>query len=160
GLFDFDDMIMNTVHTLESAPELQFNLQEKYLYVMVDEFQDTNLAQMRIIFSLITSDVNEGRPNIMVVGDDDQAIDGVQGANVGNIHSFIEAFPRAPRIVLTDNYRSTDAILSQSRSVNTLGSDRLERLMPDIDKELTARRPFSEPPAPVRLIELDSSAEE
>lgn len=159
GLFDFDDMIMNTLHTLESTPELRFNIQEKYLYVMVDEFQDTNLAQMRILFSLINSEIYEGLPNIMVVGDDDQAIYGFQGANVGNIHSFIETFPNAPRIVLTDNYRSSEAILARSRSVITLGSDRLERLMPDIDKQLTARK--SDPLAPpARIVELDMSADE
>lgn len=160
GLFDFDDMIANTVHALEIMPELRFNLQEKYLYIMVDEFQDTNLAQMRILLSLINNEVNEGRPNIMVVGDDDQAIYGFQGATVGNIHSFIEQFPDAPRIVLTDNYRSTDDILSRARSVITLGHDRLERLLPGIDKELTARRPQPEEATDTRLIELQTSTDE
>ncbi len=160
GLFDFDDMIANTVHALELMPELRFNLQEKYLYIMVDEFQDTNLAQMRILFSLINNDVNEGQPNIMVVGDDDQAIYGFQGATVGNIHSFIEAFPDAPRIVLTDNYRSTADILSRSRSVITLGDERLERLLPDINKELVAKQPQPQDAAKTRLIELPTSADE
>ncbi len=160
GLFDFDDMILNTVHALEVLPELRFNLQEKYLYVMVDEFQDTNLAQMRILLSLINNDVNEGKPNIMVVGDDDQAIYGFQGATVGNIHSFIEDFPDAPRIVLTNNYRSTEDILSHSRSVITLGQERLERLLPGIDKSLTARRPEPAGATGTRLIELASTADE
>lgn len=157
GLFDFDDMIVNVVHGLEIQPELRFNLQEKYLYIMVDEFQDTNLAQMRILFSLINNDVNEGRPNIMVVGDDDQAIYGFQGATVGNIHSFLDTFPDAPRIVLTDNYRSTDDILSHARSVITLGQERLERLLPGIDKTLTAHRPAADN---TQLFELASNAEE
>lgn len=160
GLFDFDDMILNTVHALEIMPELRYNLQEKYLYIMVDEFQDTNLAQMRILLSLINNEVNEDRPNIMVVGDDDQAIYGFQGATVGNIHTFIEAFPQAPRIVLTDNYRSTSDILEQSRSVITLGQERLERLLPGLDKTLTAKRPLPAGAADTRLIELPSSAQE
>lgn len=171
GLFDFDDMILTTVHALEVLPELRFNLQEKYLYIMVDEFQDTNLAQMRILLSLISNDVNEGQPNIMVVGDDDQAIYGFQGATVGNIHSFIETFPTAPRIVLKDNYRSTEDILTHSRSVITLGQERLERLLPGIDKTLTAhmkqgtaKADSSAGPASniddVQLIELSSASDE
>lgn len=159
-LFNFDDMILNLVHALELQPELRFNLQEKYLYVMVDEFQDTNLAQMRILLSLISNDVNEGQPNIMVVGDDDQAIYGFQGATVGNIHSFLEDFPDAPRIVLTDNYRSTADILARSRSVITLGEERLERLLPGIDKALTAQRPEPASATPTQLFELPSNADE
>lgn len=159
GLFDFDDMIVNLVHGLEIMHELRFNLQEKYLYIMVDEFQDTNLAQMRILLSLVNNEVNEGRPNIMVVGDDDQAIYGFQGATVGNIHSFIEQFPDAPRITLTDNYRSTEAILSDSRSVITLGVERLENLLPDINKELTAKIEAHES-TPTRLVELPSASDE
>lgn len=160
GLFDFDDMILNTVHALEVMPELRFNLQEKYLYIMVDEFQDTNLAQMRILLSLTNNEVNEGNPNLMVVGDDDQAIYGFQGATVGNIHGFIEKFPNAPRVVLTDNYRSTEDILSHSRSVITLGEERLERLLPGVDKTLVARQPPSPSASKTRLIELPSSSSE
>lgn len=159
-LFDFDDMIVNLVHSLEVTPELRFNIQEKYLYIMVDEFQDTNLAQMRILFSLIANDVNEGRPNIMVVGDDDQAIYGFQGATVGNIHSFIEAFPSAPRIVLKENYRSTEDILSHSRSVITLGKERLERLLPGIDKRLEAKSEIEGNAPQTKLVELSSFADE
>lgn len=140
GLFDFDDMVLHVIHAMEVMPELRFNLQEKYLYVLVDEFQDTNLAQMRILLNLVNNEVNEGRPNIMVVGDDDQAIYGFQGATVGNIHSFIEKFPSAPRIVLTDNYRSTADILNQARDVITQGVDRLENYIPELNKTLTAHR--------------------
>lgn len=160
GLYDFDDMILQTVHALELIPELRYNLQERYLYIMVDEFQDTNLAQMRILLSLVNNDVNEGRPNLMVVGDDDQAIYGFQGATVGNIHSFIETFPEAPRIVLTDNYRSTDDILQHARSVITLGDERLERLLPGIDKTLTARRPLPPTATATKLVALPTAADE
>lgn len=159
-LFDFDDMILDTVHALETKPELRFNLQEKYLYLMVDEFQDTNLAQMRILLSLVDNEVNEGRPNLMVVGDDDQAIYGFQGATVGNIHNFIEKFPDAPRVVLTDNYRSTKDILEKSRSVIILGEERLEKLLPDINKSLTAKKQVTENYTGTELIELSSSSYE
>ena len=73
GLYDFDDMIYQTVHALEVIDELRLNLQEKYLYIMVDEFQDTNLAQMRILHSLSKNDAGDPT-NIFAVGDDDQAI--------------------------------------------------------------------------------------
>src|SRR5687768_1847510 len=141
ALFDFDDMILRVVHAMEIFPELQFNLQERFQYIMVDEFQDTNLAQMRILFSLVNSDVHNGQPNIMAVGDDDQAIYSFQGADVGNIHTFREAYPDAKRIVLTDNYRSTAEVLERARSVITLGSDRLENTIPELDKTLTPHYP-------------------
>lgn len=159
GLFDFDDMILNTIHAMETAPELRFNLQEKYLYIMVDEFQDTNLAQMRILRNLTENEVNEGRPNLMVVGDDDQAIYGFQGATVGNIHSFITQLPNAPRIVLTDNYRSVEDVLGHARSVITQGHDRLEYLLPGLDKSLKAHI-LPTASTGVRLVELPSSVDE
>ena len=105
-LFDFDDMILQVVHTMETQPDLRFNLQEKYQYIMVDEFQDTNMAQARILHDLTDNEVNNGQPNILVVGDDDQAIYAFQGADVSNILNFRAAYPVSVRITLTDNYRS------------------------------------------------------
>lgn len=139
-LYDFDDMILRVVHAMEVFPELRFNLQEKYQYIMVDEFQDTNMAQMRILFDLTSSEVNEGRPNIMVVGDDDQAIYSFQGADVGNISNFRDIFASAELIVLTDNYRSAPVILSHARQVITLGTERLENYIPELNKTLTPHR--------------------
>lgn len=140
GLYDYDDMILQVVHALEVNDELRFNLQEKYLYVMIDEFQDTNLAQMRIINSLANSPINEGRPNIMIVGDDDQAIYSFQGANLSNISQFIEYFPSSQIISLRDNYRSTEIILKHSREVITQSTDRLENSIEFLNKELDANR--------------------
>ncbi len=140
GLYDFDDMILQVVHALSVNDDLRFNLQEKYLYIMVDEFQDTNLAQMRIVRSLTDNPVNEGRPNILVVGDDDQAIYSFQGALVSNILDFEHEFPSLKRIVLTDNYRSTAEILSRARSVIKLGKDRLENRLEDLSKDLKANK--------------------
>ncbi|MGV9001955.1 MAG: UvrD-helicase domain-containing protein [Candidatus Saccharimonadaceae bacterium] len=139
GLFDYDDMIMQVVHAVEVHDDLKFNLQEKYLYVMVDEFQDTNLAQLRILHALTDNPVNEGAPNILVVGDDDQAVYGFQGADISNILNFSENYPNRQLIVLTDNYRSGTSILETSRIVITQGTDRLEDRIPELDKRLAAK---------------------
>jgi DNA helicase II / ATP-dependent DNA helicase PcrA len=137
ALYDFDDMILNVVHTIEQTPELRFNLQEKHQYIMVDEFQDTNMAQMRILHNLTDNPVNEGMPNILVVGDDDQAIYSFQGADIGNIVGYRDTYPQANVITLTDNYRSAPAILDAARSVIVQGGDRLETRIPDLNKTLT-----------------------
>ncbi|HEY8992257.1 MAG TPA: ATP-dependent DNA helicase [Candidatus Microsaccharimonas sp.] len=140
GLFDYDDMILQVVHAMEVNDDLRFNLQEKYLYIMVDEFQDTNLAQTRILRSLTNNPVNEGRPNLMIVGDDDQAIYSFQGAEISNILEFQSAYPTVQRVVLTDNYRSGDLVISQARSVIVQGNDRLENIYEDINKQLTGNK--------------------
>lgn len=139
-LIDFDDMIMQVVHAMEVHDDLRYDLQEKYQYIMVDEFQDTNLAQMRILSNLINNPVVEDQPNILVVGDDDQAIYGFQGADVGNILYFKDTQPQAQFITLTDNYRSVQPILDSAREVIVQGSERLERHMPDLDKTLTSHK--------------------
>lgn len=157
-LFDFDDMIMQVVHAMEVSPDLCFNLQERYLYIMVDEFQDTNLAQMRILYNLVNSEVNAGRPNILVVGDDDQAIYSFQGANVGNINAFLQSFDSAARITLTDNYRSAETILKHAREVITLGQNRLENTVTGIDKTLTPH--YKTEGAHVHLVELPTQRDE
>jgi len=140
SLFDYDDMIMQVVHAVEVHDDLKYNLQEKYLYMMVDEFQDTNLAQLRILHSLTDNPVNEGNPNILVVGDDDQAVYGFQGADISNILNFSDTYPTRKLIVLTDNYRSCETILSASRAVITQGTDRLEERLPELDKKLAAHK--------------------
>jgi len=157
-LFDFDDMIMQVVHAMEVTPELRFNLQERYLYIMVDEFQDTNLAQMRILSNLTNNEVNDDQPNILVVGDDDQAIYSFQGANVGNIHGFLSEYSRTKLIVLTDNYRSTKTILHQARHVISLGQNRLENTIEQLDKTLTPH--FENQSSHARLVELPSVSDE
>jgi DNA helicase-2/ATP-dependent DNA helicase PcrA len=138
GLFDYDDMIMQVVHAIEVHEDLKANLQEKYLYFMVDEFQDTNLAQMRILHNLTDNPVNEGSPNILVVGDDDQAVYGFQGADISNILNFSTVYPEAKQIVLTNNYRSGPTILDAARAVIMQGEDRLEYRFPELNKQLQA----------------------
>lgn len=136
GLYDYDDMILNAVHGIELHADLRYNLQEKYQYIMVDEFQDTNLAQMRILFNL-TDTTSGNEPNIMVVGDDDQAIYSFQGADVGNIHRFRQQYPSYKAVALVHNYRSAQAVLDHAREVIVQASGRLETSM-NISKQLTA----------------------
>lgn len=157
GLFDYDDMILQVVHAMEVHDDLRFNLQEKYLYMMVDEFQDTNLAQMRIIHNLTNNPMNEGSPNIMVVGDDDQAIYSFQGADISNILRFRELYPSTALITLTDNYRSKADILQQSRDVITQGAERLETIIPELDKSLTAHNAGT---ATVAVLQAETALQE
>ncbi len=137
-LFDFDDMILRVVHALEYFAELRYNLQEQYHYILVDEFQDTNGAQLRLLQNLTNNQVNAGRPNILVVGDDDQAIYAFQGAEIGTILQFRELFTEPVVITLKDNYRSTEVVLQWSRAVITQGKERLEVVLEEVDKTLVA----------------------
>ncbi len=157
-LYDFDDMILRVVHAMEVFPELRFNLQEKYQYIMVDEFQDTNMAQMRILHNLTSGTSNEERPNILVVGDDDQAIYSFQGAEVGNIINFRDIYTKTQLITLTDNYRSAAIILDRARSVITQGTDRLENHIPELNKQLNAHR--DDASSAVRLVQHDTVSDE
>lgn len=136
-LYDYDDMILRVVHALEVFDDLRMNLQEQYQYILVDEFQDTNMAQMRILHNLTLNTPFEDTANIMVVGDDDQAIYSFQGADISNILSFTQNYPKAKLITLTDNYRSAAPILAAARSVITQGETRLETQLADLDKTLT-----------------------
>jgi DNA helicase-2/ATP-dependent DNA helicase PcrA len=138
SFYDFDDMILNVIHALETNPDLRFNLHEQFLYIMVDEFQDTNLAQNRLLRNLTNNPASEGAPNIMVVGDDDQAIYSFQGAEVSNILQFKSLYETVKLVTLSENYRSTATILDHARSVITQGSDRLESYFPELDKTLHA----------------------
>jgi len=156
GLYDYDDMILQVVHAMEVYDDLRFNLQEKYLYIMVDEFQDTNLAQMRILHNLTDSPTNEEKPNILVVGDDDQAIYSFQGAEISNILRFGEIYPALHRIVLTQNYRSGEAILTGSREVILQGNERLENAIEGLSKQLSAERPTDATVALYRAPTVDS----
>ena len=157
-LYDFDDMILRVVHGMEVFSELRYNLQEKHQYIMVDEFQDTNMAQMRILHNLTSSEANADRPNIMVVGDDDQAIYSFQGAEVSNILTFPTIYPATVKITLQDNYRSASPILEAARSVIVQGGERLETILDDVDKTLTTHR--SSDDANVSLLEASTINDE
>ncbi len=109
---DFDDMIYNTVRLLETNSEARNYYQNKFKYVMVDEYQDTNHAQYRL-----TSLLADKHKNICVVGDDDQSIYRFRGATIENILSFEKQYNKAKVIRLEQNYRSTQNILDAANAV-------------------------------------------
>ena len=112
GAFDFDDLIYCTVQLLAEHPEVREFYQSKYKYLLVDEYQDTSVAQFRLV-SLLTGPER----NICVVGDDDQSIYSFRGATVENILSFEKFYPGAKTIRLEQNYRSTSNILNAANCV-------------------------------------------
>lgn len=138
GYFDFDDMLLDVLQALAENSALRYALQEQYQFVLLDEFQDTNDAQMRLVSFVTDAPVYEGRPNIMAVGDDDQAIYKFQGAKISNIQRFRQHYQGVIQIVLTKNYRSGADILKIARQVILQGEDRLENYYQDINKELEA----------------------
>ncbi|MFC3759229.1 DNA helicase PcrA [Tenggerimyces flavus] len=117
---DFDDLIMTTVHLLQAFPEARTYYREKFAHVLVDEYQDTNHAQYVLVREL--TEVDPTAPEVphgelMVVGDADQSIYGFRGATIRNILQFEEDFPDAKVILLEQNYRSTQTILSAANAV-------------------------------------------
>ncbi len=138
GYFDFDDMILEVVKALETNETLRQMLEERFQYILVDEFQDTNDAQMRLLYALTSSEVHEGRPNIMAVGDDDQSIYRFQGAEVANMLSFATRFKNPTLVSLSKNYRSTAEILEISESIITQSEQSLRTLLPQIEKKIVA----------------------
>jgi DNA helicase-2/ATP-dependent DNA helicase PcrA len=140
GYYDYNDMILDAISALKNHPGVRSELQERYQYILVDEFQDTNNAQMQLLGLLTDHPVHEGRPNIMVVGDDDQAIFKFQGAEIANIRAFAENYKDQTVIVLKKNYRSTQRIVDAARRVINQGKNRLETAIPIFRKELIAER--------------------
>jgi DNA helicase-2/ATP-dependent DNA helicase PcrA len=131
-------MILRASQALELEPELRFTLQEQYQYILVDEYQDTNGAQNKLLDLLCDNPVNEQRPNIMGVGDDDQGIFRFQGAELSIMVDFAQKWRNVQQIVLTKNYRSGQPLLDLARQVITQGDDRLENRLPDISKQLSS----------------------
>ena len=109
---DFDDLLVKTVELFERCPDVLENFQERFRYIMVDEYQDTNTVQFRFV-SLLAKKYE----NLCVVGDDDQSIYKFRGANIANILNFEEIFPQAKVIKLEQNYRSTGNILAAANEV-------------------------------------------
>ena len=138
GLYDFDDMILRSIDALQNHDDLRFNLQEKYLYILLDEFQDTNAAQFRLVDLLTDNPVHEGRPNVMAVGDDDQAIYAFQGAEVSNMVAFANNYRNTSIINLTENYRSHHDILHTAHNIAEQIENRLHHQLENVNKTLQA----------------------
>ena len=109
---DFDDLLVKTVQLLQTQPDVRENYQERFRYIMVDEYQDTNTVQFKLV-SLLAGKYR----NLCVVGDDDQSIYKFRGANIRNILDFEKEYPDAKVIKLEQNYRSTGNILNAANGV-------------------------------------------
>ncbi|HUS26627.1 MAG TPA: ATP-dependent DNA helicase [Nevskiaceae bacterium] len=127
GWYDFDDMIIRAIAALEQHADLRYSLQEQYLYILLDEFQDTNAAQLRLVQLLSDNPVHEGRPNVLAVGDDNQAIYAFQGAQYSNMFDFYQMYRDVAVISLTENYRSTPDILLAAGNIATQIEGKLEQ---------------------------------
>ncbi|MCI9142556.1 MAG: UvrD-helicase domain-containing protein [Lachnospiraceae bacterium] len=121
---DFDDIIVKTVELFQNCPEVLDSYQERFQYIMVDEYQDTNTAQFELVRLLA-----EKYRNLCVVGDDDQSIYKFRGANIRNILDFEKYFPEAAVIRLEQNYRSTQAILDAANAVIRNNTGRKEKTL-------------------------------
>lgn len=121
---DFDDIIMKTIELFKSYPEILQTYQDRYQYIMVDEYQDTNYAQYVLIDLL-----SQKYKNIMVVGDSDQSIYGFRGANMSNILDFNKQFKDVKTVKLEINYRSTKNILDVAHNVIVKNQNRHDKRM-------------------------------
>ena len=156
GLYDYEDMILWVILALQTHPELLSQYQEIYQYLLVDEFQDSNSAQMEILNLLTKSQDN---PNLFVVGDDDQSIYRFQGASVENVYSFYQKFQKTLKlIVLKNNYRSHQLILDSSQDVINHNQSRITQYIGNLDKSLKSVSTFD--PDPINLFAGNSVAEE
>jgi DNA helicase-2/ATP-dependent DNA helicase PcrA len=127
--YDFDDMINWVLKAFEENSGLLNRYQEQYLYILVDEYQDTSGTQNRLVELLINY---WDQPNVFVVGDDDQSIYRFQGANVENMGSFMDRYNDLLVIVLENNYRSTQPILDISTSLINRNNERLIKKKPSL----------------------------
>lgn len=117
GLYDFSDMILNVLKELDVNENLKLDLQEQYQYLLVDEHQDTNFGQNKLIQILTDAEHLEGRPNLFTVGDDKQSIYRFQGASLENFKYFDKVYNDVKKIALEENYRSTSCILDSAHSL-------------------------------------------
>jgi DNA helicase-2/ATP-dependent DNA helicase PcrA len=146
GAWDFDDLLMQTVALFERAPDVLAGYQRQFRYLLVDEYQDTNFAQYRLIRLLAGE-----RANLCVVGDDDQSIYAFRGADVRNILEFEKDFPNAAIVTLEQNYRSTRPILDAASAV-------VERNPSRKPKRLWTDRPGGEKITVARLSDDEAEA--
>ncbi|MCA9372014.1 UvrD-helicase domain-containing protein [Candidatus Woesebacteria bacterium] len=111
NVFDFDDLIDHALQLFRKRPAVLAKYQQQFAHIMVDEFQDTNIAQYELVKLLAPA---RSKPNLTVVGDDSQAIYKFRGASVSNIMTFMKDYPEAKQVTLNDNYRSNQTILDHA----------------------------------------------
>ncbi|HEY5594270.1 MAG TPA: ATP-dependent DNA helicase [Nitrospiria bacterium] len=135
GRVDFGDLVLRPLDLFRAHPMILKRYQERFRFILVDEFQDTNYTQFQLVRLLARR-----RQNIVVVGDDDQSIYKFRGAAISNILNFMEYYPKARQVVLTENHRSTQTLLDTAyRLIRHNDPDRLE-VRNKIDKRLKAHR--------------------
>lgn len=155
GWYDYEDMVLFVVNKFAEDDELLAHYQERYLHILVDEYQDTNGAQNQLIKLLCSFDSS---PNIFAVGDDDQAIYRFQGANVANLLAFNQMFKDVKQIAITTNYRSSQTILDAANSVISHNTQRLADPAKGLDKSLISGRDL--PLVLPKIYECESSLQE
>lgn len=157
-LFDYDDMILRALRGLQDHDDLRFTLQEQYQYLMLDEFQDTNSAQLHLVELLTNNPVSEGRPNVLAVGDDDQAIYAFQGADYSHMLQFQRMYRGVMVVPLAQNYRSHADILDTAAGIAKQITERLHHHFPKIQKTLVASNPTLPAKANIERHEAASEA--
>ena len=141
GFLDFGDQVIKTMDLFKKRPKSLKDYRQKFKYILVDEFQDTNYAQNELVKILASS-----HKNICVVADDDQSIYRFRGAAISNVLEFKDSYPETKQVVLTQNYRSKQAILNSAyRLIRHNDPDRLE-VRNNIDKKLRSIRGQGVPP--------------
>ncbi len=136
--YDYNDMILWVIKVLSENDDLLASYQERFQFILVDEYQDTNGAQNELLFLLADNPVDD-KPNVFIVGDDDQSIYRFQGANMNNIIDFADKYDPA-EIVLDNNYRSDQRILDWSKRLIEHNNERLVKVRPHLTKELIESR--------------------
>ncbi len=153
GKIDFEDQVVLTVKLFKERPSVLKEFQQRYKYILVDEFQDTNYIQFELLKLLC-----ETHQNLTVVGDDDQSIFRFRGASLSNIQSFRKIYPEAKKVVLTKNYRSTQDILDSSyRLIQHNNPDRLE-IQEQVSKRLEST--ITHAGKSIHMLQLDSLSHE
>lgn len=135
--YDFADMIQFVTNKFETDSEILAYYAEKFQFIMIDEFQDTNNAQNKIVDLIL--DYNKHEQNVMVVWDDDQSIYRFQWANIENMLDFVSKYPSTQMVVLDDNYRSSQDILDLSQNLIENNTQRISNRISSINKNLKAK---------------------
>ncbi len=152
--YDYADMILWVIDLFKTKSDVLANYQEQFHYFLVDEYQDTSGSQNEVLQLLLSY---WDKPNIFVVGDDDQSIYRFQGAEVKNVIDFVDTYSdHLSSVLLQTNYRSTQSILDVAKVIIDRNEERLVNLSPNLSKSLYAHNDPDATGQPVQLVELDN----